>query len=45
MKNDGELDSQKQLKEGTKTTLPAKEDRSLGKQEMARMTTAKEEKT
>lgn len=34
MKNDGELDSQKQLRESTQTTLPEKEDRSLGKQEM-----------
>lgn len=38
MKNDGELDSEKQLRESSKTTLPAKEDRNLGKQEMTRVT-------
>lgn len=45
MKTDAELHSQKQLKESNKTVLPAKEDRSLGKQEMARESAAKEENT
>ena len=45
MKSDAELHSQKQLKESNRTVLPAKEDRSLGKQEMARESAAKEENT
>lgn len=45
MKIDAELHSQKKLKEINKTVLPAKEDRSLGKQEMAGESAAKEENT